>query len=88
MTDIQYDLKNDMAYLMFTDQPVKKSVQLLDELVVIDLDENEELVAIEVMSVEALRKHFETSEKKEIDPQDIPFYLLPTIYNYKHNKAA
>lgn len=86
MPNIKYDHANDMAYIKVTDKPVARSEEVLDDFIIVDVDADEQLVGIEVMSVQRLLELMGEPEKK-FTKEDIPLYLLSTMYNCKHEIA-
>lgn len=83
---IDYDYDNDIAYITYSNNHIVKSIVSHDELLVFDVDKNKELVGIEILSVKRLmiEAGFNQSsggQKKMIDPNQIPTYLIPKMYD-------
>ena len=87
----RYDKQHDIAYLKFNDHDVEGSIQTSDELLVFDLDKDNQLVGLEVLSVKRLIETAEKSNKGIDRPIDyasmtvsvelIEHYLLFNAYN-------
>ena len=60
----RYDKKHDMAYLKFNDRGIKQSFETEDELFVVDVDDENQIVGIEILSVKRL---FKLDEKTPAD---------------------
>lgn len=87
--NVEYDYDNDIAYLTFSNNRIVKSIESDDELLVFDVDKYDKLVGIEILSVKRLLSEMGFSQTKKnlnkpIEPNQIPTYLIPRIYNYSN----
>lgn len=80
--EITYDDVNDRAYIVFSSNKVVKSRESEDGFLVFDVDKDDKLVAVEITSVlELIKKAGFGTPKKQMQPSDIPTYLIPEMYN-------
>jgi uncharacterized protein YuzE len=82
--EITYDEENGIAYIVFSDNEIVKSIESEDELFVLDVDKNGELVGIELLSVSRLEETFKNTFPKEkflpFSPAMLPAYIIPRLF--------
>jgi uncharacterized protein YuzE len=73
---VEYDEHNDIAYITFSENKVAKSIESDDELLVFDIDSEENLVGVEIMSLKRLKTRSEIPNDCHFKfyPELIPFY--------------
>jgi uncharacterized protein YuzE len=82
---IEYDEKNGLAYITFSDHEIEKTIESEDELLVFDIDKQGELVGIEIMSVWTLQQQQQSSillSSNQVSPEMIAMFLIPPLFQY------
>ena len=78
---IEYDNVNDLAYILYSDRKVVKSIESDDELMVFDIDSRGDLVGVEILSVHRLLEESGYMIESGFNPDMIPTYLIPKMYS-------
>ncbi len=86
--NIHYDETNDLAYITFSDKTIANSIESEDELLVFDVDNHEELVGIEILSVTRLLHNSSVMPfpTEHFSPEMIPAFIIPQIYRYNRKQ--
>lgn len=79
---IEYDEKNGLAYITFSDHEIEKTIESEDELLVFDIDKQGELVGIEIMSVWTLQQQSSIPSPSQFSPEMIAVFLIPPLFQY------
>jgi uncharacterized protein YuzE len=80
--EITYDKENGLAYIAFSNKEINKSIAVKNDLFVMDLDQKDNLVGIEILSVTRLRKEFvqfSASKENSFSQDMLPAYIIPFI---------
>jgi uncharacterized protein YuzE len=86
---IDYDKNNGLAYLAFSDHEVERSIESEDELLVFDLDQQENLVGIEIMSIERLLQQSNLLlGPNPVSPEMLSVFLIPHLFQYAKQQRA
>lgn len=79
---IEYDERNGLAYITFSDHEIEKSIESEDELLVFDIDKQGKLVGIEIMSVWILQQQSNIPSPSQFSPEMIALFLIPPLFQY------
>jgi uncharacterized protein YuzE len=79
---LEYDEKNGLAYITFSDHEIEKSIESEDELLVFDIDKQGRLVGIEIMSVWTLQQQSNIPSPNHFSPEMIAIFLVLQLFQY------
>jgi uncharacterized protein YuzE len=89
---ITYDEQHGLAYVAFSGNEIKRSIESEDELFILDVDKDGQLVGIEILSVLRLQRNFSNffnSKEENFSPEMIPAYIIPFVFShYKMSQVA
>lgn len=86
---IACDEINGLAYIAFSNHKIENSIELENELFVLDIDKDGELVGIEVLSIARLQESFAqycNYEENRFSPEMIPAYIMPFLFSSQNVK--